>query len=226
MTGHVEEFPATPEAGRRDGVIASEGYYWYRGHGGDGWQCERAAKVACEKTGAWPRQSYPEFDLDLTTYSGKTAGRWGSSEPPDNITKHGQKNLFRTAAIVESFDAVRDLLANGYGITSCGSEGFASTRDENGVSRRSGSWAHAMAYIGADDRDEIKAKYSEPLVLVLNSWNKWNGGPRRVLGTNLDIPEGSFWARWSDVKNRRCIAMSGFNGWPSKKLPDWTRGIF
>lgn len=226
VTGEIEAFPDTPQAGRQDGVIASESYYWYRGHGGDGWQCERAARVACEKTGAWPRQNYPDLGIDLTAYSGRTAGRWGMAQPPENITSQGQRNLFRTAAIVESFATVRDMLANGYGITSCGGEGFSSTRDENGVSRRQGSWAHAMAYIGADDREDVKAKYGGPLVLVLNSWGKWNGGPRRVLGTTLDIPEGSFWARWSDLQNRRCIAMSGFAGWPAQKLPNWTRGIF
>ena len=226
VTGHVEEKPQQPDEGVRDGVFASEGYYWYRGHGGDGWQCERAARVAVEKSGAWPRKPYPELGFDLTKYSGGTAGKWGMVPPPENITREGQKHLFRTAARCESFETVRDMLANGYGITSCGGEGFSSTRDENGVSRRSGSWAHAMAYIGCDDREEVKSKYDGPLVLVLNSWGKWNGGPRRVMGTNLDIPEGSFWARWSEVSRRSAIAMSGFNGWPAQKFPNWTEGIF
>jgi len=227
VTGEIEGKPQQPEEGVRDGVFASESYYWYRQHGGDGWQCERAARVAVEKTGAFPRKPYPELGFDLTKYSGSTAGKWGSSSPPENITAYGQKNLFRTAARCESFETVRDMLANGYGITSCGGEGFSSTRDENGVSRRSGSWAHAMAYSGCDDRDEIKAKYDGPLVLVLNSWGKsWISGPRRVLGTTLDIPEGSFWARWSDVSRRSAIAMSGFAGWPAQRLPNWTEGIF
>lgn len=227
VTGLVEQAPEQPDEGRRDGAFASEAYYWFRRRAArDGWFCEAAAKVAVEETGAFPRKNYPELGVDLTTYSGSMATRWGATPPPEAIRAQGKKNLFRTAATCESFECVRDMLANGYGVTSCGGEGFSSTRDENGVSRRSGSWAHAMAYIGVDDRDEIKAKYSGPLVLVMNSWSKWNGGPRRVYGTSIDIPEGSFWARWSDISGRVAIAMSGFNGWPAQKLPDWTTGIF
>jgi hypothetical protein len=227
VTGHVEEKPEQPDEGVRDGVFSTEAYYWFRRRAArDGWFCEAAAKVAVEETGAWPRKNYPELGFDLTKYSGSLATRWGSSPPPENIRTPMAKHRFRTAARCESFEVVRDMLHNGYGITSCGGEGFSSTRDDNGVSRRSGSWAHAMAYIGADDRDEVKAKYDGPLVLVMNSWGKWNGGPRRVMGTPLDIPEGSFWARWSDVSRRVAIAMSGFAGWPAQKLPDWTKGIF
>ena len=227
VTGLVEGKPEQPDDGVRDGVFATEGYYWFRRRAArDGWFCEAAAKVAVEEAGAFPRKNYPELGVDLTKYSGATATRWGGTLPPENIRGQGKKNLFRTAAKCESFETVRDMLANGYGITSCGGEGFSSTRDGNGVSRRQGSWAHAMAYIGADDRPEIHQKYGGPLVLVMNSWGKWNGGPRRVLGTTLDIPEGSFWARWSDVQNRVAIAMSGFSGWPVQKLPNWTEGIF
>jgi hypothetical protein len=51
--------------------------------------------------------------------------------------------------------------------------------------------------------------YKEPLALVQNSWGNWNDGSRRIFGTKLDIPIGSFWARWSDIKNREMIAVSG-----------------
>ena len=227
VTGLVEDKPEQPDEGMRDGVFSTEAYYWFRRRAArDGWFCESAAKVAVEETGAFPRKNYPELGVDLTKYSGSTATRWGGTLPPENIRQQAAKNRFRTAARCESFETVRDMLANGYGITSCGGEGFSSTRDENGVSRRSGSWAHAMAYIGCDDRDEVKSKYDGPLVLVMNSWGKWNGGPRRVYGTSIDIPEGSFWARWSDIRNRSAIAMSGFNGWPAQRLPDWTKGVF
>ena len=228
VTGEIEGKPEQPDEGVRDGVFSTEAYYWFRRRASrDGWFCESAAKVAVEESGAWPRKSYPELGFDLTKYSGSMATRWSATPPPENIRTALAKHRFRTAARCESFETVRDMLANGYGITSCGGEGFSSTRDENGVSRRSGSWAHAMAYIGCDDRDEIKAKYDGPLVLVLNSWGKsWVSGPRRVMGTNLDIPEGSFWARWSDIRSRSAIAMSGFAGWPSQKLPNWVGDIF
>lgn len=225
VTGIIEAIPDQPDEGRKDGAFSTESYYWYRQHGGDGWQCEAAAQVAIQKTGAWIRKNYPEFKIDLTQYSGDLAGKWGSKPPPDDITEFGRKNLVRTATRASSFDEVRDLLANGYGISSCGSEGFSNQRNDDGVSLRRGSWSHAMAYLGVDDRDEIKSKYGEPLVLVQNSWGRWNTGGRKVLGASIEIPEGSFWAKWSDVKARSCIAFSGFNGWPAQKLPDWTGGV-
>ena len=170
----------------------------------------------------WIRQNYADLGFDLSRYSGGTAGKWGSSPPPDKITEVGRLHLIRTATQLNSFEAVRDMLANGYGISTCGGEGFSNQRDENGVSRQQGSWAHAMAAIGADDRDIVKTHYrTRGLVLILNSWGpNWNSGPRRVMGTNFDIPLGSFWARWEDVSRRSLIALSGANGWPRKSLPE------
>jgi hypothetical protein len=218
-TGIIEGPPEVSESGRRDGVLSSESNYWWRGHGGDGWHCGHAVQVLMRSSGCcWPRKAYPDIDVDLSSYSGSTAGKWGRSSPPESVKSIGTKHLIRTATECRSFEEVRDLLGNGYGITTCGGEGFSSSRDENGVSSRRGSWAHAMAYIGADDRDEVKQKYGGPLVLVLNSWGRWNSGPRRILGTDIDIPEGSFWARWKDVSRRETIAVSNLNGWPGRKI--------
>jgi hypothetical protein len=222
VTGKVEVAPEVPQAGLLDGVFSSEAIYWYRRHGGDGWQCEEAAQVVRKEAAMWIRQNYADLGFDLSRYSGGTAGKWGSSPPPDKITEVGRLHLIRTATQLNSFEAVRDMLANGYGISTCGGEGFSNQRDENGVSRQQGSWAHAMAAIGADDRDIVKTHYrTRGLVLILNSWGpNWNSGPRRVMGTNFDIPLGSFWARWEDVSRRSLIALSGANGWPRKSLPE------
>lgn len=225
VSGKVETLPTVSPEGIRNGVLSTESAYWYRGHGGDGWQCASDARVAMKQAGCVLRQNYPEIDVDLTRYSAKTAGKWGRSAPPSEVRDATDNNLIRTSTEANSFDEVRDLLGNGYGITHCGSEGFSSTRDENGVSKRKGSWSHAMAAIGADDRPEIHSKYGEGLVLVLNSWGKFNSGPRRILGTDIDIPEGSFWARWSDLKRRSLYAFSGANGWPGKTLPDYSPGF-
>lgn len=220
-TGKIEGTPDLPDAGRRDGVLSTEAIYWWRDHGGDGWSCDHAASVVLKESGMWLRQNYTEFGVDLTTYSGRNAGIYGSKNPPDNFKQFGQQHLIRTATELDSFEQVRDFLANGYGVSTCGGEGWSSSRDENGFSRRQGGWSHALAYIGADDREAVKQKYGEPLVLILNSWGQWNSGGRRILGTDLDIPEGSFWSKWSDAKRRYAIAFSGANGWPSKNLPDW-----
>jgi hypothetical protein len=219
VTGRREGLPDIPPEGVQQGALSTEVGYWYRGYNGDGWQCEIAAKVACTLAALWPRKAYPELGIDLTRYSGANAGKYGATKPPQAITTKGQQNLIRTATRLSGAEQVRDFLNNGYGVTSCGGEGFSNSRNDDGVSSRKGSWAHAMAYIGFDDRAETHSKYGGPLVLVLNSWGKWNTGGRRILGTQIDIPEGSFWAKWSDVSRRTAIAMSGAAGWPSKQLP-------
>lgn len=225
VTGKVEGIPELPDEGRRDGVLSTEAIYWWRDHGGDGWSCDHAASVMLKESGMWLRKPYDNFGFDLTRYSGSTAGKWGRTSPPDEIKAAGIQHAIRTATEVDTFEQVRDFLANGYGITTCGGEGWSSSRDENGFSRRQGGWSHALAYIGADDRDVIKQKYGEPLVLILNSWGRWNSGGRRVLGTSIDIPEGSFWAKWSDCRRRSMIAFSSAMGWPSKSLPDYLTNI-
>lgn len=221
VSGRLEGAPEVSDTARLNGVLATEAFYNWRAHGGDGWSCDAAARVALKKSGLWLRKKYDEIDVDFTQYSSRNAGIYGSKEPPASWLEIGKDHLVRTATDVEDFEQLRDLLANGYCISSCGSEGFSSERDEHGVSKRKGSWAHALAYLAADDRDVIKAIYNEPLVLVQNSWGAWNDGPRRILGTSIDIPVGSFWARWSDIKNRSMIAFSGVNGWPPKKLKSY-----
>ena len=221
VTGKLEGAPEVSEAARLNGVLSTEAIYNWRRHGGDGWSCQAAARVLLQDSGLWLRKNYPEINVDFTTYSGRNAGIYGSRTPPDEWRAIGKDHLVRTATDAKSFEQVRDLLANGYCISSCGGEGFSSTRDVNGVSPRRGGWAHAMAYLAVDDRDEIKKLYNEPLVLVQNSWGEWNEGGRRIFGTFVDIPVGSFWARWSDISRRSAIAFSGVAGWPPKKLQSY-----
>lgn len=228
-SGKIEGAPEISEAGRLDGVLSTEGLYWYRGHSGaDGWSCDSAAEVAC-KYGIWLRKNYDSIGIDLTKYSARTEVKWGRPFPPDNVQQIGQEHIIRTATRCRSFEEARDLLANGYCISSCGGESFSATRDENGVSSRTrGGWAHAMAYLAADDRPDTHRKYGGPLVYVQNSWGpRWGSGPRRVMGTNVDIPLGGFWARWKDIQNRYMVAFSGINGWPPQSFERWfAPGVF
>lgn len=226
VSGKVEGVPDIPDRGVKEGVVSTEAIYWWRRHGGDGWHCSASAKVVCTESGLWLRKNYSDVGIDLTSYSSRLAGKWGRTPPPNNIKGVGQPHLMRTATRCTGFEEIRDLLYNGYGITSCGSEGFDNRRDENGVARRKGSWAHAMAYYGVDDREETKRKYGGPLVLVANSWgSNWIGGPRKIMGTNIQIPEGCFWAKWSDLSRRDCYALSGVNGWPAKKLTHYIKSL-
>jgi hypothetical protein len=221
VTGKLEGAPEVSARGIASGVLSTEAFYNFRGHSGDGWFCSDAAQVAIKKSGLWLRKDYPEIGLDLTEYSSRNAGKYGGNAPPASWLAVGKNHLLRTATVLHSFEELRDMLANGYAVSSCGSEGFSDQRDVNGVSLRKGSWAHAMAYLACDDRPEIHKLYGGPLVMLQQSWGDWNEGGKRIFGTFIDMPTGAFWVKWSDIKNRDMIAFSGVNGWPRKKLKSY-----
>lgn len=216
--------PELSQDAEQSGCISSEAIYWYRGHGGDGWQCAEAADVALHKSSMWLRQDYPELGIDLTNYSPSMAGKWGASPPPDRVTDVGRRNLCRNATVCRTYESVRDMLATGNALSSCGSEAFVSQRNRYGIADRAfgKKWYHAMAYIGVDDRPETVAREGCGLVLICNSWgSNWVSGERTIHGTTLSIPQGCFWARWKDIDGRYSIALGASVGWPARRMPDW-----
>ena len=219
-TGKIEGVPEISAEGIAQGVLSTEYRYWLRGHGGDGWDCYACARVAL-KHGILLRKDYPELGIDLTRYSGALAGKWGRTPPPENILAAGDDFTIHTATPCDSAEDVREMLANGQGISSCGSEGFSSKRNEHGVSNRQGSWSHAMALIGFDDRPWAHQTYGGPLACLQNSWAIFNSGNRIIFGTDIEIPHGSFWARWKDIARRSFYAHAGFTGWQAKQLQDY-----
>ena len=217
VTGRIEGKPELPAEGITSGVIAPESLWAWRGYDRDGWICSRAAQVACEK-GFLVRRPYENLGFDLTRYTKQTLRLGGSRAPGSDWLAESKKHVARTATTIKGREQVRDFLAAGYCVFNCSSLGFSRTRDENGFSRQTGSWAHAQHWIGYDDRDVIKQKYGQALVCWQNSWGRWNSGPRRVLGTNIDIPEGAYWALASTIDRCNCIALSNIAGWPPRKL--------
>ena len=223
VSGLTEGAPEVSLQGIKSGVLSTIWPWWWRGYNSAGWQCYLAAKVSTQH-GCMLCQDH-RTDLDLTHYNGKLAARYGRKSPPEEFDELGRQHLVRTATRAEGMEQCRDLLKNGFAITSCGSESFSGMRDENGVSKRTRTgWSHAMAILGFDDRPEIRRKYGDPLACFQNSWGVWNSGPRKVYGANVEIPPGAFWAKWSDVKNRTMIAMSSVAGWPQRDLPDILEG--
>lgn len=216
VTGILEGKPEMPEEGVRESVIASESLFAWRGYAGDGWVCSEAAKTACEK-GFLIRKPYPELKIDLTHYTEQTIRLGGAKPPGEAWLRESKKYVARTATFLKGRSQVRDFLASGYCVFNCSSLGFERTRNEDGVSRQVGSWAHSQAFVGYDDRPETHKKYGQALVLWCNSWAKWNSGPRRVMGTDLLIPEGCFWALADTIDRCQCIALSSVAGWPRRK---------
>lgn len=239
VSGKREQFPEASDVAIQNCLVSSEVAYWHRGHGGSGWNIHSASRAGMTVAGATLRKNYPEIGLDLTTYSGKMAQKWGREKPPQEVIEVTNDHLFRTATKIEGDEAakfaqVRDMLGKGFGIGSDGSEGWSRERGSiptrsgavgHAVAKRQGSWQHSMCICGADDRPETHREYGGPLVCIINSWGKFNRGPRDIPGTNFKTPEGGFWARWKDASRRRCVAFSGLNGWRRNDLPDLTPGF-
>lgn len=230
LYGRNEErfsIPTVSKTAMANGVASTEGIYWFRGHGSDGWQCSAAAQVLIEKCGLLLRQNYPEIGIDLTEYNVNTEGRWGAYPPPENVQEVCRRHICSNATVVKTWEQARDMLANGYALSTCGSEAFVDKRDDWGVCALNprDSWAHAMAATAADDRPETVSKYGCGLLLIQNSWPaNYLSGPDAVHGTPHKIPPGSFWARWEDFKDRYMVAVGPSKGWPANRLPDWGLG--
>ena len=225
VSGKIEGKPEVPAEGVRQGVLSSDAIYHFRDHPGDGWWCHAAAQRMIDSSGLVLRKDYPDLKLDLTRYDGTLAGKYYAKRPPPaEWSKMYQEHSIRTATKLESPADAREFLAaaNG-GLMICSSLGFSKTRNEDGYSPQQGSWAHAMTLAAYDHRDETREKYGDDgLVLILNSWgSRWNSGPRRIRGTSIDIPLGSFWAKASLLHRTSMIAVSAVNGWPVGKLPDY-----
>lgn len=206
--------------GEREDFIArgaTEGIYGSRGHGGEGMTCSGAARFVNQTGGLLIRRKYD--NVDLSSYQGRLASSWGRSGVPSSLITEAKKHQVKTVSLINTVEQARDAIANGYSISVCSMYGFSSRRDKYGIAARSGSWAHAMAWIGVDDTHEV---YNETLFLVQNSWGVWNSGPKRH-----DQPEGSFWIRERDAAGMLSAngswVFSDVDGFPPRKV-DWTLG--
>jgi hypothetical protein len=124
VSGRLEGAPDVSDEARIAGVLSTEAIYNWRRHGGDGWTCSAAAKVLLNESGLWLRKKYDTIGVDFTRYSARNAGLYGSRTPPESWLAIGREHLVRTATDVQEYEELRDLLANGYCISSCGGESF------------------------------------------------------------------------------------------------------
>lgn len=201
---------------------ATEAIYGSRGHGGQGMSCAGAARFVTETGGLLLRKDYTaECGVDLSDYAGsyQLGMGWGRRGVPDEVLAEARKHQVGAATLIQSTQEAADAIANGYGIAVCSSYGFSSSRDENGVAGRKGSWSHCMCCSGVDDTEATRRKAGSRIFCIQNSWGKWNDGPK-----HLGQPDGSFWilekvfAGMIDAGGT--FAFSNVDGFPPQKLPD------
>jgi hypothetical protein len=189
---------------------ATEAIYQSRSHSGQGMTCSGAARYVHQNGGLLVRKDYG--DVDLSKYNSSLGAK---KRIPSSIYKtEAQKHQVKTISNIRTVEEARDALANGYALSVCSGYGFSSRRDSNGIAKKSGSWAHAMAWIACDD---TKERLNETLFLVQNSWGIWNTGPKVH-----DQPEGSFWIREKDARGMLsgggAWVFSDVDGFPARKI--------
>lgn len=175
---------------------------------GKGASTVRASK-AVQKFGTLSRARVTQYDSGQE-YDGGRAREWGARGVPDTLEPEARQHRVLSVARVRTFREARDAIANGYPVVIGSSQGFRTTRDDEGFALKQGSWSHAMKFIGA--RDDQR-----PGLLCMNSWGENN--PRGPKGEH-DIPKGCFW-----VDDEVCTkmlqtgagyAISNFEGYPRR----------
>lgn len=232
VSGKLETLPKVSLLAIRNGVLSTEAHYGLRTtKPGHGWYCHEGAEVCIKYIGAVLRQNYSHIEggIDLEKYTSQTVNHWNRRKPSPELLAVWDDHLVRDAVEIDAMEALRDLLYRGFGVSTCGSEAFSSTRNEDGVCQLiRDEWAHAMAFLGIDDRPWAHAKYGGPLILVQNSWGDYCKGPRDIHDPpvpGMKIPVGSFWTPWKNVRRRLMIAYAGINGWLRNPLPSYSTGI-
>lgn len=163
--------------------------------------------------GTVARGKYGSYDL--SKYDPQRAKSWGmpNAGVPAEVLAEAKNHKIQTVSLVQTYEEVRDAIANGYAVTIASNQGFTKTRDKDGFLRPYGTWAHQMCLIGVDDSFNRKG------VLCLNSWPySWVSGP-----TRHDMPPGSFWIE-ADVLEKNILSngdswvYSDRVGFPQKAL--------
>lgn len=171
-----------------------ENHYGDRGHGGEGANCWRLWNNASldGPQGFLFRDRYETSSgtFDLSRYRADLSGPWGRRGTPKGLSEIAAKNPALQVYKAASIEEVMDALAMGFGVGRCGSDGYSSKRNEDGVSDPRGSWNHAISVGGFDRTQRIVDKYGGPLFLHFHFWGRWNSGPKMH-----DQPDGSWWVR-------------------------------
>jgi len=175
--------------------------------------------------GAWAAKFVTQYGIvprgqvgryDLSQYDEARCRAWGRSGVPDDLEPEAKKHPVGDAAAVRNWTEAKKALANGFGIAVCSNQGFTMRRDDRGICKPSGTWAHCMSldgyHIDADGRE-----YGH----ITNSWGDnahtgpvgWGNPNRAGFWTDsrtIDrmLGQGDSWA------------FSGVTGFEPRKI-DW-----
>lgn len=180
--------------------------------------------AACKAIMQWGLLHY-EVDYDgiaFNEYSGHREKEWGDTGVPRSLEVFSKKRLVRQTSLVRNFSELSKAIGSGFPVAICSNVGFTFTRDSAGFCKPKGSWSHAMSAIS-------KRGGSRPGALIWNSWgNSSNSGKHFPENMPSPFRGSTFWVD-ADVIDRMCgqgdsFSMSNYDGFPPRKLPDWSGG--
>jgi hypothetical protein len=159
---------------------------------------------AVTKYGMLERKKYPS--VDLTTYSGQLAKRWGSprSGVPDELEPIARERIAKISSLIVTDDELMAAAYNWYPMSFCSNQGFTEQRDQWGFCDPRGSWAHCMAGRGLGlfrrGSNNVMA------VPIQQSWGtkspRGNTKATLATGEEVELPEGCFLVELDVVVSR------------------------
>jgi len=200
---------------------ATEPTYGARGHGGEGMSPARASRFERD-VGFVARDNFPGV-VDLSKYDGYIGDRWGKrGGVPDDVKALCNANKVGTITLVNTVEAARDALFNGYGIHSGQMAAWSSRPNSQNIHARSSpGWAHDMATVGMDF---TRKHWPFDVFFMPNSWGRWNTPVPDWPSDYPPQPAGMIVTKAEDwevcVRGGDCWVYSDVQGYPPRVLPD------
>lgn len=144
--------------------------------------------------GALPRGKYGS--VDLSKYDVNRVTEWAVKGPPQELLPFSKEHPIQTVSLVETYEQLRDLIANGYPVTVASSQGFSSKRDKDGFAAPQGTWQHQMCIAGIDD------EYKRPGGLICNCFDK-----------ETEILTENGWKTFEDLMDHEKVATVNLEKW-------------
>jgi len=153
----------------------------------------------------------------FTDNSGSREKEWGRDGVPDALEPFAAQRKVSTVALVRTFEDAAKAIQNGYPVAVCSMRGFSMTL-RDGYLTPMGSWAHCMMFAGVRWNPR-------PALLCVNSWGDcYSGSVDPQLPRQFQKSAG-----WVDsstctsmLSGEDSFALSGYEGFPPRMLPNWT----
>lgn len=247
----LEWIPKVDPVGIKNGVTSSEYQYWWRGYNGDGWDCPTAGEVSLTRGALLRNSYDGVIDVRdySSSLAGKYGSKSPPDSILNLAVGHTLHTAAEASTIEEIRDALGSLrgvqTCGGQGFSGTRDQYGYSAQSGSwshgfkviGVDDRTETKSiKGEPWILCDNnwgiwnsgpRDIRDSKSMVPGISKLI--DKVSGRHVDLIAIdvvnastgNLMIPPGSWWTKWSSMKNRDYTVYAGIKGWDRPMLPNW-----